>query len=90
MNRDHKELASRRVYAGRRTYYLNLCQNADGTHFVVISEERVVGKDLRRDSVRIYQEHLDAFCQGLEQIRRVMIENGASTSADGATPGAAL
>ncbi|MFN3705765.1 MAG: DUF3276 family protein [Thermoflexales bacterium] len=79
MEEERKELFSQKVFAGRRTYYMDLCKSRDGAHYVVISESRLVGKEFKRDSVRIFEEHLDAFIKGLEQIRKFMVESSATS-----------
>ena len=66
-NEKKKGLFTHRVVAGSRTYFFDVKEAKDGTKYLVISETRQAGSSYEHSRVMIFQEHLEAFNEGLQQ-----------------------
>jgi hypothetical protein len=68
MGESKKELFSKRVDAGSRTYFFDVKESAEGTKYLVISEARRTGDSpSKHDRVMVFGEHIPAFYQGLKR-----------------------
>ncbi len=61
-----KELFTRRVSAGSRTYFFDVKQSAEGAKYLVISESREVHGKWEHDRVMVFEEHLQPFLAALQ------------------------
>lgn len=61
-----KELFTRRVSAGSRTYFFDVKQSAEGAKYLVISESREVDGKWQHDRVMVFEEHLQPFLAALQ------------------------
>ena len=61
-----KELFTRRVSAGSRTYFFDVKQSAEGAKYLLISESRDVKGKWEHDRVMVFEEHLQPFLAALE------------------------
>jgi hypothetical protein len=61
------EVFSRKVIGGRRTYFFDVKETKDRSQYLVIGEVAQVGDELERHRVMVFEENLDAFCEGLQQ-----------------------
>lgn len=61
-----KELFTRRVSAGSRTYFFDVKQSAEGAKYLVISESRDVEGKWEHDRVMVFEEHLQPFLAALQ------------------------
>ncbi|MGI8979827.1 MAG: DUF3276 family protein [Pirellulaceae bacterium] len=61
-----KELFTRRVSAGSRTYFFDVKQSAEGAKYLVISESREVDGKWEHDRVMVFEEHLQPFLTALQ------------------------
>lgn len=65
----NKELFSRQVSAGRRTYFIDLKQSKTGERYLKISESKhIVGDKFERHQIMLHQEHSDAFFEALAEV----------------------
>ena len=66
--RERSDLLSRDVSAGRRTYRFDVRTTAHGAKYLVILESRPgPGGRGRKDQVMVFEDHLDAFAEGLAE-----------------------
>lgn len=61
-----KELFTRRVIAGSRTYFFDVKQSAEGVMYLVITESRDVNGKWEHDRVMVFEEHLQPFLAALQ------------------------
>jgi hypothetical protein len=61
------EVFSRKVLGGRRTYFFDVKETKDRSQYLVIGEVAQVGDELERHRVMVFEENLDAFCEGLQK-----------------------
>lgn len=61
-----KELFTRRVSAGSRTYFFDVKQSAEGAKYLLISESREVHGKWEHDRVMVFEEHLQPFLTALQ------------------------
>ena len=66
-NEDRKELFSVMVSAGTRTYFFDVKESKEGVRYFVISESRQTDSGHEHHRVMVFEEHVEQFCQGLEQ-----------------------
>jgi hypothetical protein len=60
------EVFSRKVIGGRRTYFFDVKETKDQSKYIVIGEVAQVGDELERHRVMVFEENLEAFCEGLQ------------------------
>lgn len=63
-----EEIYSCRVPTGRRTYFFDLKQSANGDIYLVISESRLEGSDFRHSRVLVDEEYIDEFAEGFREV----------------------
>lgn len=79
MTGKRKELFSEKVSAGRRTYFFDVKESADGAKYLVISESRQVGgESYEHNRVMVFQEYLVAFSGGFNEVVEFMSVEGKS------------
>jgi hypothetical protein len=61
------EVFSRKVIGGRRTYFFDVKETKDQSRYLVIGEVAQVGDDLERHRVMVFEENLEAFCEGMQE-----------------------
>ncbi|MDX1416197.1 MAG: DUF3276 family protein [Candidatus Promineifilaceae bacterium] len=62
-----KELFTNKVPAGRRTYFFDIKETRENERYLVISESQKSGSTYKHDRVMIFEEHLEAFLEGLDK-----------------------
>ncbi len=75
--RRNDDLPSKKLRAGRRTYFFDLKQNrGNGDYYMDISESRKTDDDrgFNKDRIRIYPEDVNRFEQAIVEIAREMRE----------------
>ena len=83
MNGERKELFSEKVFAGRRTYFFDVKESADGTKYLVISESRPVGTEsYGHTRVMVFHEHLGAFSEAFKKAVEFMGVEGKAKAHD--------
>jgi hypothetical protein len=60
------EVFSRKVIGGRRTYFFDVKETKDQSRYLVIGEVAQVGDELERHRVMVFEENLEAFCEGMQ------------------------
>ncbi len=71
--RQRRTLFNKRVAAGKRHYFFDVKENQRGERYLVITESQPTsGGAYSRQRVMIYQEHLDAFLNGLRDAVKAM------------------
>jgi hypothetical protein len=69
MQSNDKELASEKVAAGKRTYFIDLKEKHNGDRVIKITESRKNEGEFVRSTVMIFQEDFDKFFEALEIIK---------------------
>jgi hypothetical protein len=71
---EYGELYSEKVFAGRRTYYLDVKENSSSDRYLVISESRPRGDGTyERTRVVIYEEHASALNKAFKNAVKFMM-----------------
>ena len=72
------EVYSRKIFAGRRTYYLDIKVTSKNDKYLVISEKRRSNQNnkVEHDRVMIFKEDFKKFFDNLENIRQWLIDDG--------------
>lgn len=60
---ENGKLFSKRLSAGKRTYYFDVKKGKDGSAYLVISEQR----DDKKVRLMVFEDRLDAFLKTLEE-----------------------
>ncbi len=80
--RERRELFSRLVRAGRRTYYLDVKENARKELYLVISESRrSLEGSHERTNVMIFEEDIPKFREAFRDVARFIISSQAPSRA---------
>jgi len=66
---DDKTLFSEKVAAGKRTYFLDLKENQQGSKLLKITESRKNEGEFIRNSILIFQEDFDKIFEALEKVK---------------------
>ncbi|MCS6935844.1 MAG: PUR family DNA/RNA-binding protein [Chitinophagales bacterium] len=66
---DDKVLHTEKVPAGKRTYYIDLKMNQQGSRILKITESRRFESDTLRHSILIYEEDFKKIFDALERIK---------------------
>jgi hypothetical protein len=77
---NRQELFSAHTYAGSRTYFFDVKCAADGTRYMTLSETRQVGEEREHHRVMIFEEHLQAFLEGLSEATEFLRVSGKAYS----------
>jgi hypothetical protein len=81
MSRERKELFSEKVSTGRRTYFFDVKESAGGVKYLVISESRQTGgESYKHNRVMVFQEHFEAFNEGLNKAANFMMKESKSNA----------
>jgi len=67
-----KELFTRRVSAGSRTYFFDVKESAEGAKYLLISESRDVKGKWEHNRVMVFEEHLQPFLAALQAVGNVL------------------
>jgi hypothetical protein len=72
------ELFTRKIYAGRRTYYLDVKVTSKNDKYLVISEKRRANEENKAEHSRvmIFKEDFHKFFNNLEEIKAWLDEHG--------------
>lgn len=66
---EDKTLFTEKVAAGKRTYFLDLKENQQGSRLLKITESRKNEGEFIRNSILIFQEDFDKIFEALEKIK---------------------
>lgn len=66
---EDKTLFSEKVPAGKRTYFLDLKENQQGSILLKITESRKNDGEFKRNSVLIFQEDFEKIFEALEKVK---------------------
>lgn len=66
---EDKTLFTEKVAAGKRTYFLDLKENQQGSKLLKITESRKNEGEFIRNSILIFQEDFDKIFEALEKIK---------------------
>ncbi len=72
MQSNDKEIASEKVAAGKRTYFIDLKEKQNGDRVIKITESRKNEGEFIRSTVMIFQEDFEKFFEALEVVKRAM------------------
>ena len=73
------EIFSKKIYAGRRTYYLDIKVTSKDDKYLVISEKRRTNQDggkVEHDRVMVFKEDFRKFFDKMDDIRDWLEDNG--------------
>lgn len=59
-----ERLYSKRLNAGRRTYFFDVKKGRDGTNYLVITEQR----DEKRTRLMVFEDRVDEFVSALQEV----------------------
>lgn len=75
---DDKTLFTEKVSAGKRTYFLDVKENHQGTHIFKLTESRKNNGEYIRHSVMVFQEDFEKIFEALEKVKQFIAENPSS------------
>ena len=75
---EDKVLYSEKVSAGKRTYFLDVKENHQGTQILKITESRKNGGEFIRSNIMIFQEDFDKLFDAIKSIKQYIEENPSS------------
>ncbi|MDW8096080.1 MAG: DUF3276 family protein [Aquificaceae bacterium] len=61
---ERERLYSKRLNAGRRTYFFDVKKGRDGTSYLVITEQR----DDMRNRLMVFEDRVDEFVSALQEV----------------------
>lgn len=67
-----KEIFSAQIKAGRRVYFIDVKEAHGGVRYLVISETQSSGSKWRHNRVMVFQEHIPAFMETLNEALGIM------------------
>ena len=74
MNSQRKELLSERITVGRRTYFFDVKETAEGAKYLVISESKLVGEAHEHNRVMVFEEDVAKFNSTLQKAVRFILK----------------
>lgn len=75
---DNKTLFTEKVLAGKRTYFLDVKENHQGTHIFKLTESRKNNGEFMRHSVMVFQEDFDKMFEALQKVKQFIADNPSS------------
>jgi hypothetical protein len=63
---ERKELFTQKVTGGSRSYFIDVKESKEGTHYLVISESRRSDEGYEHERVMIFEENFPAFAKALD------------------------
>ena len=75
---DDKTLFTEKVPAGKRTYFLDVKENHQGSQIFKITESRKNNGEFIRHSVMIFQEDFDKIFEAFQKVKEYIQENPSS------------
>ena len=75
---DDKTLFTEKVPAGKRTYFLDVKENHQGTQILKITESRKNNGEFIRHSVMVFQEDFDKIFEALQNVKNFIHDNPSS------------
>ena len=75
---DDKTLFTEKVPAGKRTYFLDVKENHQGTQILKITESRKNNGEFIRHSVMVFQEDFDKIFEALQNVKNFIHYNPSS------------
>jgi hypothetical protein len=84
LNETQDEIYSRKIYAGRRTYYLDIKITSKNDKYLVISEKRRTNdrNKVEHDRVMVFREDFEKFFDNMEAIKAWLCEEGEIPSGE--------
>jgi hypothetical protein len=71
-NSDRQEIFSKKIRAGKRTYFIDLKEKQNGDRVLKITESRKNEGEFIRSTVMIFQEDFEKFFASLDIVKRSM------------------
>lgn len=72
---EKKELFSKKISAGSRTYFFDIKESKESIKYLVISEsKKLAGEDYEHNRVMIFQEHIPVFAEGLKKALKFILQ----------------
>lgn len=75
---DDKTLFTEKVPAGKRTYFLDVKENHQGTQVLKITESRKNNGEFVRHSIMVFQEDFDKLFDALQSVKQFIQDNPSS------------
>ena len=75
---EDKVLYSEKVSAGKRTYFLDVKENHQGTQILKITESRKNSGEFIRSNIMIFQEDFEKIFDALKNIKQYIEDNPSS------------
>lgn len=75
---DDKTLFTEKVTAGKRTYFLDVKENHQGTQILKITESRKNNGEFVRHSIMVFQEDFDKLFEALQSVKQFIQDNPSS------------
>lgn len=75
---DDKTLFTEKVSAGKRTYFIDVKENAQGSQILKINESRKHNGEFIRNSVMVFQEDFDKIFEALQNVKDFIHQNPSS------------
>ncbi len=77
------EIFTRKIYAGRRTYYLDIKVTSKDDKYLVISEKRRSGDEnkIEHSRVMVFKEDFHKFFNSMAEIKAYLDEHGENVNA---------
>jgi len=75
---DDKTLFTEKVSAGKRTYFIDVKENAQGSQILKINESRKHNGEFIRNSVMVFQEDFDKIFDALQNVKNFIHQNPSS------------
>lgn len=75
---DDKTLFTEKVPAGKRTYFLDVKENHQGSQILKITESRKNNGEFVRHSVMVFQEDFDKIFEAFQKVKEYIQENPSS------------
>jgi len=68
-NKQNNVLMSKRIRAGRRTYFFDIKKDSKGQSFITISESRKTNEGYKKQMIVIYPEDLEKFYEAFKEVK---------------------
>ena len=75
---EDKTLFTEKVPAGKRTYFLDVKENVQGSQILKITESRKHNGEFVRNSVMVFQEDFEKIFEALESVKDYIQQNPSS------------
>lgn len=75
---DDKTLFTEKIPCGKRTYFLDVKENHQGSQILKITENRKNNGELRRHTVMIFQEDFDKIFEAFQNVKEYIRDHPSS------------